>query len=147
MFKKPKFYLLLLHLIAINSIISCTQPEKWHIGEWQMEDKNRLVSFIFKEDQTAVLVRGNQVYGGDGFFIEENLYQLKYEIDYTKNPVWLDFVVLNGESKEINRLRGILRFLTENKLEFRLNFDDPQVRYQNFDPNDVQNTGVLERRK
>jgi hypothetical protein len=42
---------------------------------------------------------------------------------------------------------GILRFLTENKLEFRLNFDDPQVRYQNFDPNDVQNTGVLERRK
>jgi len=63
----------------------------------------------------------------------------KYEIDYSKNPIWLDVVVFpKGQNKEIGRMKGIVRFVSSNKMEWRIN--PGGERFTNFDslaPNEV----------
>ncbi len=67
----------------------------------------------------------------------------KYEI-YSKNPHWLDIVIYEkGKRIETGRLKGIVRFITDNNIEYRLSFDDN--RFDNFDADDKVNTIVLDK--
>lgn len=114
------------------------------IGEWKGTDNTgATASFIFDNTNHATVVKNNEVFGGEmerkGILIE-----CTYEINYTKNPIWLDIALRKkGERTKIVFMSGIVRFITDTKIEYRVNFHDG--RFKNFDYDDKVNTIVLDK--
>ena len=126
----------------IFSLISCSQSKK-HIGEWKgTDEKGKVGSLILNESSHVILVMGNQVIGGKDFEIDGIKAECKYEINYKKDPIWLD-IVFSKEGAESGRMKGIIRFISDTKMEYRLSFDTS--RFEKFDPTDKLNTIVLDK--
>jgi hypothetical protein len=142
-FFKPFQFFLLFAVIFI--LESCSNPNERHFGEWKGTDNSgKSASLILDKSNHAVLVQENQVIGGNEFEINGIKGECKYEIDYTKNPIWLDLVIYEqGKAQEIGRLKGIIRFITEDKIEYRVNFDGE--RFDKFDSDDKEHTIVLDK--
>ena len=129
---------------AFISFNGCSNAEEKHIGEWKGESEGEMGSLVLDKTNHAVFVIGNKVLGGDNFDIQGKKGKCKYEIDYSKNPIRLDIVIYEQDkTEEIARFKGIVRFITDNKIEYRLAFDGN--RFENFDPDDKVNTIVLDR--
>ena len=125
-------------------LFGCLSSNNKHIGEWIGTDKSEIGSLILNEGNSAVFVLDNQVLGGDGFEMNGIKSYLKYEIDYSKEPIWLDLVLYEeGQKEEKVRLKGIIRFITENKMQYRANFDPSADRFIIFDYEDKVNTVML----
>ena len=130
--------------IAFISFNGYSNAEEKHIGEWKGESMGEVGSLVLDKTNNAVFFIGNEVMGGENFVFHGKRGNCKYEIDYSKNPIWLDIVVYEQDkTEEIVRLKGIVRFITDNKIEYRLSFDGN--RFDNFDPEDKENTIVLDR--
>lgn len=134
--------------IAVFIFNSFSNPSERHIGEWKGTDNSgKTASLVLDENKDVTMIIHNQVFGGKNFQMNGKKGEVKFEIDYSKNPTSIDFVAYvedNGELKEKKeRLKGILRFITDNKMELRLSFTGK--RFTNFDPEDKLNTIVLER--
>jgi hypothetical protein len=80
--------LLLISVILI--LQSCSNPNDQHIGEWKTTDNGKTASLILDKSNHAILVQDNQVIGGKDFETNGIKRDCKYEIDYSKNPIWLD---------------------------------------------------------
>lgn len=132
-------------ITAILALHSCSNSNEKHIGEWKGESKGQTGSLVLDKTKHAVFVIGNEVIGGDNFVIQGGKKgECKYEIDYSKNPIWLDIVIYEqGKTEETVRLKGIVRFVTDNKIEYRMGFEGSH--FENFDPEDKENTIVLDR--
>ena len=118
-----------------------------HIGEWKGTDyTGKSATLILDKSNHAVLIQDNQVIMGKEFELNKIKAECKYDIDYSKNPLWLDLVIYEqGKTKEIGRVKGIVRFITDNKIEYRLNFNGE--RFDKFDPEDKESTIVLDKVK
>lgn len=136
-------------IIALTALVLCcfTADNKKHIGEWKGESMGQVGSLILDNANYAVIVVNNQKLGGDSFTFESGKKGVcKYEIDYSKNPIWLDIVMYEqGNAKEVGRIRGIARFLTADRMEYRINLEGN--RFENFDPEDKLYTIILDRVK
>jgi hypothetical protein len=122
-----KYILLAASLLVI--ITGCNTPSAKTtdkiIGEWKGMDKGMQVSFIFDKSNNAKFIQGNNVIGGGEFVKNGKKLELKYEIDYSNKPIWLDLVVYEkGANVEMGRKKGIVRFLSDNKIEYIINFSD-----------------------
>lgn len=138
----------MLNILLAYFIISCSNKYEKHIGEWTSTDKGVKGSLILNESHYAILVVGNIVIGGEEFEINGIKGECRYEIDYTKNPIWLDLIILEKEKGKVkSRFKGIVRFLTDDKIEYRLNFDSSAERFTKFDPTNTKNTIILDRVK
>jgi hypothetical protein len=134
----------LLIIATIFILQSCSNPNERHIGEWKGTDEGKTASLILDKSNHAVFVSDNQVLGGKDFQMNGFKGECKYEIDYSKNPIWLDLVVYEqGKTQEKGRLKGIIRFITDNKIEYRINVTGD--RFDSFDPEDKENTIVLDK--
>jgi hypothetical protein len=140
--KKVRYFFL---IITISIIQSCSSSEERHVGEWKGTDNTgKFASLILTKDNHAAFVHDNQVIGGKEFEMNGIKVECKYEIDYTKNPIWLDLVIYEKEkTKENGRLKGIARFITDTKIEYRLNFIGE--RFDKFDIEDKQNIIVFDK--
>lgn len=138
-----KSFLLISVIYILNS---CSNFNERHIGEWITTDNTgKTSSLILDKSNHAVFVQDNQVIGGKEFEMNGKKGECKYEIDYSKNPIWLDLVVYEqGKSQEKARVKGIMRFITDDKIEYRLNFVGE--RFDKFDPDDKENTIVLDKK-
>ena len=125
---------------------SCKPGKPNHVGEWKgVDSKGMQTSLILNEDNSAILISGNTVFGGLNYKVEDKQVNVRYEFDYERDPIWLDLVFYGGEEdKELGRWYGIVRFLTENKIEYRLSELGEPRKYE-FDPNDKENTLVLDK--
>lgn len=138
----------LLPILLIFIFHSCSNSKDKLIGEWHgVTDTGESTTIIMDENDHFFLVIGNYVIGGDNYLnLEGKPLECKYEIDYSKNPIWLDIISYEkSTSKEIYRLRGIVRFISENKIEIRLNNEGN--RYNSFDPEDNKHTIIVDKRK
>ena len=109
---------------AVFAIQSCSNGKEKHLGEWKAESGGQVGSLILDKTNHAILVLGNQVIGGDNFVVQGKTGECKYEIDYSKKPIWLDLVVYEpGRTDEAGRLKGIVRFITDHKMEYRVSFE------------------------
>jgi hypothetical protein len=142
------------HTLLANLVISvffifgctlCTPLHRNHFGEWKVNENGKNWSLILSKDGSALLVLNNQVFGGNDFELDGKSLSLRYEIDYSKTPIWLDFYVKEESTGSERKLSSIVRFLTDTKMEIRFNFDYPNSRLDSFDPNDHLNTGVFEK--
>ena len=136
----------LIVLLMITQLSAgCTGPKK-HIGEWKGMDKGNPADLILDKTNHATFIVDNQVFGGNDYKLESNPAECKYEIDYSKNPIWLDIVLYKKEGNvEKLRLKGIIRFITDSKIEYRVNLKGE--RFPGFDTNDSLNTIVLDKVK
>ncbi len=105
-----------------------------HIGEWKSSSEN--TELILDESNHATWVVDNRVTGGDEFIIKGGYKaELKYKIDYTKNPIWLDIIkIVHGEDGQIDErcFKGIVKFLTDKKIEYNINIKT-DIRPDGFD--------------
>ncbi|HEV8080259.1 MAG TPA: hypothetical protein VGP43_06080 [Chitinophagaceae bacterium] len=114
-------------------------------GEWNGTDyTGASVTLILDKTGHATIVGKNQVLGGD---IEKDGMQLEciYEIDHTKNPIWLDISIRKkGEEDSKAIMKGIVRFITESKIEYRYS-DYRSERFKTFNFKDTKNTIVFDK--
>ncbi len=83
----------LLIILFIISSFSLTQTNTKHIGEWQGKDEAKQVGILILDQNNNVTFKmGNESLGGKDFIINGINAELKYEIDYSKNPIEIDFV-------------------------------------------------------
>lgn len=144
--KNEKMIKHVLILAFIIVLMGCSNSDQKHIGEWTGSDKEGKGSLILDKGNSAIFVFGNQVLGGDNFEINGVKATLNYEIDYSKDPIWLDLVIYaEGQNQEMARLKGIIRFLTNTKMEYRLNFNPSADRFTKFSNEDNNNTIVLDK--
>jgi hypothetical protein len=134
-------------LIAVIFIFeSCSHPNERHIGEWKNIDKDETTSLILDKSNHAILMVNNTVLGGKGFEIKGVKTEVKYEIDYSKSPIWLDLVFyVQGEFQEKGRVKGIIQFITDNKILYRISLNLPDKRFDKFDTEDKENTIVFDK--
>jgi hypothetical protein len=85
--------------LLVFALISCSKNRLEHLGEWKVNENGKNWSLVLSEDKTALLMTGNQVYGGENFEINGNKHSLFYEIDYSKNPIGLDFIIKKKKRK------------------------------------------------
>jgi hypothetical protein len=72
--------------------------------------------------------------------------ECKYEIDYSKNPIWFDVVIYEqGKTEEMGRIKGIIQFITDNKMQYRMTLSFGGDRFDKFDTEDKQSTIVLDK--
>lgn len=143
---KQIIYIQTILVIAVFFILqSFSNPNERHIGEWKGIDHTGMVSsLILDKSNNAILVQGNRVLGGKDFEMNGMKLECKYEIDYSKRPVWLDIIIYkSGTTQEKTRFKGIVQFITDTKIQYRVNFNDG--RYSKFDMLDKENTIVFDK--
>ena len=116
------------YVIKINS-----QNNQILIGKWYRTDywKNKS-NLIFTEDKNVSLTIIGEIISGKNFLVNGIKAELKYEDDLTKNPIWIDLIAIEKETKiEKGRIKGILKYINDNNLEILLNFNGD--RYDNFE--------------
>lgn len=128
-------------LIACIFLFSCADSKSRHIGEWSNNDGGRNWVVKFTPDSLVQILDDSiPVLGGPYYKLNDGQPgTCRFEIDYTKNPIWLDVVVFPKDQKmEIGRIKGIVRFISSDKMEWRIN--PTGERFKNFDnqaPNEV----------
>jgi hypothetical protein len=146
--RKTLYLPILLLLPLLLFLPACQSKTERHIGEWSGAGTGDEGSFILREDHTATLTLGRHKIGGEVFKFRDTEGVFKYEIDYTKDPIWLDFVVLEkGTNKELLRMKSIIRFISDTRMEWRINLLKPGERYLEFDQKNGSNTLILDKVK
>ncbi len=138
-----KLFLSIFLLSILSIIFSCNninQKTKLHLGEWKIPDKPDKKgggSLVLDEDNSITPIFDNDDDSKDYY---NSKLQIKYEIDYSKNPIWIDIIFYEkGTNVEKNRVRGIVKFITNNKAECRFSdfFKNDNNRPVEFDEKTV----------
>ncbi|WP_395044218.1 hypothetical protein [Flavobacterium sp.] len=127
----------LLFTFLIILLLSFNQDNYKHIGEWQGNDETGQVGTLILDKNNNITFKiGNETMGGNDFVINGIKAELKYEIDYSKIPIEIDFVGYEkGNTLEKGRMKGIIKFVSDDKLEMASNFNDE--RPENFNENSI----------
>jgi hypothetical protein len=135
---------LIFYLSVILTLGACSGPSSKLVGEWKGNDnRGKKNVVIFKNDNIAEWISENTILGGEHFEIEGEKAELKYEVDYSKDPIWLDLVIYrNGIPLEDKRIKGIVRFPSDTRMEWRIGMEN---RYITFDSRDMNSTMLLDK--
>lgn len=58
--------------------------------------------------------------------------RIRYRIDFEKNPAWLDFIVLDKENREVNRIKALLEVVNKSAIRIAFTEGEPGTRPENF---------------
>ena len=115
--------------------------ETRHLGKWEGTDNaGETASISFEKDGYVVLYRSGETLGDK----RDREPLLKYEFDYSKTPIWLDFVIYDLQGKEHGRMKSIVKFLADDKMVWRIS-ENQSERPADFDEKDKESTIVLKR--
>ncbi len=113
-----KIYLFVLLFISLTS---SGQNKKIDLmGVWKLTDydKNESV-FILSDDEYVSLSINGEFIDGKKFIVrggknDGQIAELKYSIDYDKNPLEIDFIAIK-DNEEKGRILGAIRIINENE--------------------------------
>jgi len=145
--KKSQWIISLLSILLGIAIFSCSSANKKHIGEWEGVSEGEMVNLVLDESMNAIMSGdGQETLGGDDFYLQDGVKGFcKYEIDYSKNPIWLDIILSDENSNTEVKLLGIIRFLADNKIEYRMSPPFSTDRFDDFDQKGAGVTTFLEK--
>ena len=95
------------------------------VGKWYGIDENgQPGNVLFDTENFVTFTSVKNTYGGKEFEVKGKLYMYKYTVDYTKNPIQLDYILYKKEKKEDTpiedkRFKSIVRFIEENTVEIK----------------------------
>ena len=103
----------------ITSVSFCQEGK--HIGKWSgVDNHGNPASIILDKNNFVIFVEKDQTYGGESFVAKGKSYMYKYEIDYSKNPIQIDFILSDKETGiEEYRVKSIIRLIDDNTIEIR----------------------------
>jgi hypothetical protein len=130
-------------------MISFGQENK-HIGKWNSKDKyGNIESIILDKNNFVIFIEKDKTYRGENFQIKGKNHMYKYEINYSKNPIQIDFIVYEKETNmEKYRIKSIIRFVDENKIELRNSMTHSNLEYPtSFSGKEDKYTKFFERNK
>lgn len=141
--------LLLLFSIVLNSS-SYSQNKKLNIvGNWKMTDYSGTKSdFILSEDNYASISVNGEFIDGKNFIIhggknDGQKGEMKYLINYEKNPIELDLIAMI-ENKEMGRILGVIKQINEN--EFLMIWSFNGERNSDFSENNKEQIITVKRK-
>ena len=110
-------------LILTLTLTSFTKhPESYFsiIGKWRDVDKEKISYIVFQDDEHAYFESQGRTIGGENCIIRGEKATMSYEVDHSKKPIEIDFIIKTKESGEINRFLCILEKIENNtiKLQF-----------------------------
>jgi hypothetical protein len=128
-------------MATIQPGFSMFVQETKHLGKWEGTDNSGETAAVsFEKDGYAVLYLNGETMGEKRD--QEPL--VKYEFDYSKNPVWLDLIVCDLQGKERGRMKSIVKFLSDDQMLWRIG-NDESTRPTGFDDQDKENTVLLKK--
>ena len=105
--------------IIASTILCIGCSSKKHIGEWKGTNRGHQISLILDNTNHAVIIMDNKAWGGKEFVQEGKTLECKYEIDYSINPMSLDFVIYDkADGLEMDRIKTTIKFITDTKIEY-----------------------------
>jgi hypothetical protein len=153
----------------------CSSNEEQHVGKWTSVDKTTGESgwIVLEKDGNAIIELGETKMGGESWMENSGVkmkVDVKYEIDYTKDPAWLDFTIYFKEAipadesvkwtpeqkqaveqrmAKMNenpmKLMKIIKFISGTQMEIQSNGSNPNVpRPDSFDK-ESENYSLLEK--
>ena len=142
-------------LISLLILTACAAPSKQakksfdkHVGIWSFQKDGRKGTLILKENKEFALVVDGKNYEAKTFKNSEGKeIEFHFVLNPNKNPIPIYLYTFEKANPEHTQkgLRGILRFLSDNKMEARRSLDPNKPRYNSFDAKDTVNTLVLVR--
>lgn len=130
-------------LLFFFSLLGCQSTKQKLIGEWETKSELKNGGYVFYSNNNFSRVINNVAYEESNITLQNGKKVVsKFEIDENQFPMHLDFVLYEiGTKVEIERLKGIFRFLTNSKIEYRIRFDGK--RPTKFDNGDGLGTTIL----
>ncbi|NWJ41606.1 MAG: hypothetical protein HXX12_11615 [Geothrix sp.] len=112
------------------------------VGRWEgTDDTGITAAFEFGGDGYATLHMKGQVLGGRG----TGTPSMRYHLDFTHSPIWMDFIAEDGAGKELGRLLAIVELLSPSELRVMIH-EDASVRPAGFHAATPKNCVTLKRR-
>lgn len=104
------------------------------IGMWVAERRGTYDSLLFNDKGFLTFYYQGNVFGGETFEYKGEKINALYIIDYTKTPNWIDINIVDLDSnKLIENAKGIIEFLSDDKMMIRIPFDKSEPRPEKFD--------------
>ena len=95
-----------------------------HIGLWKGIDQGEIGYLNLDESGFAILIINKDTIGGESCLIRGQEGFMKYNIDHSKEPETIDFILYFKEgNSEVDRLRGIFRFDDKDRMVLCVNFE------------------------
>ena len=107
-----------------------------HIGKWSGMDgwKNK-GDVVLDNAGFAYLTIKGETLGGANYVVNGEPVELKYVINNSKKPNWIDFILYRKkDQRELGRLKGIIEFSDTKNARMLLNFNED--RFNNFENTD-----------
>ncbi|HEX9152000.1 MAG TPA: hypothetical protein VF842_07945 [Flavobacterium sp.] len=115
-----KRILLLLICFTVLSFSDKNIEEYNFIGKWTGIDKGTTGCIIFEKDGTASIKIGDNVLGGNDYYVNGKKTTITYSIDTTVKPINIDFI-MNSEGHEKNgKLSFIAEIIDANSFKFEI---------------------------
>lgn len=99
------------------------------VGTWEATDYwNNTSNFIVTEDKQVTFSVKGQKFGGNDFQINGNPVEIKYTINNSKTPIWLDLIATDKKSGvALLKVKGLIEFTSYNKAKILLNLDNSRI--------------------
>lgn len=94
-------------------IAGCISKQDKYIGAWFGKTVAKdTIMIVFDPDGYAAIMKNSEVLGGKN---KEGVNSTKYVFDWSKEPVWLDFIEFT-DNKETYRNKLVVRFISKDKM-------------------------------
>jgi len=141
-------YTFLLVIAVILAATGCVSTQvvsrSAHVGTWEGIDDGDRGIITLNRNKTAVMQLGGKTYGGQDARLDGKPYVLRYKIDYSKKPMWIDFIMIGKDGMEMSRLKGIFTYLSKNQIMVCLSFS-PTERPLRFEETSYFDTIIMSR--
>mgnify|MGYP001066447095 CR=1 FL=1 len=118
-----KIILLLITTLILSSFKTNPNTDFSIVGKWKGVADKEVGYFIFQEDGYAFFEFQGQIIGGKEFMMKGKKGSMKYEIDYSKSPMTIDFIVTVIDDNKTERLLLIANKINNDKLQIALGFN------------------------
>lgn len=92
-------------------------------GTWQEIEDEDTTLLIFDSEGYAVLNFNQETIGGKSYSMDGLECSLRYKLDFSKSPTWIDFIIISKEDdSEFDFMLGIIEF-SDDSTEMRMCLD------------------------
>lgn len=117
-----KIILLLLTALMLTSFSTTKTSDFSIIGKWEGVENYEVGYFIFDAEGYAYMKVKDFDLGGKDFEFHGKRGKMEYEVDYSKSPIEVDFIVTIFEDNITKRLLCIAKKIDANRMMFSMGF-------------------------
>ena len=117
------FFLIFNNCLAQSSIQKIDYTGKWVLTDYWKNTSD----FILSSDNYVSMSINGEFIDGQNFIIKGGTNdgqkgELKFSINYEKNPIEIDFILIKNNSEK-SRILGVIKPINENEFEMTMSFD------------------------